>query len=268
LKGRAVKRAAFCICTDCYWHPSKDNVGSGMAISSSIAGLASDQHIGATVQIVVDAIYDRIKTGAYGVDERLPSERTLAADLGVARNTVREALDVLETNQLIRRRAGSGSFVNPQTTAAPSADSDIAANSSPLDLQVIRGILEPDMVRLAVMNMPPRDIEALGETLSEMETVRTDADRFVRLEEAFYQKIAAGTGNPLIAGCYDLVIDACRQSFRAAHLRRHLTPDRIQNYQKRYNSLFNAIAARDTETAVEFIKLHLIEEQRQLLQDS
>ena len=240
-----------------------------MAIASSPARFTSEHPIGATVQIVVDAIFERIKSGAYAVDERLPSERTLAADLGVARNTVREALDVLETNQMIRRRAGSGSFVNPPTIRPlPSTDSDIAANTSPLDLQVVRGILEPDMVRLAVMNMPPRDIEALGETLSEMETVRTDADRFVRLEEAFYEKIAAGTGNPLIIGCYSLVIDACRQSFRAAHLRRHLTPDRIQNYQKRYNSLFNAIAARDTEAAVEFIKLHLIEEQRLLLQDS
>ncbi len=227
------------------------------------------QPISATVQIVVDAIYERITSGTYGADERLPSERNLAVDLGVARNTVREALDVLETNSLIRRRAGSGSFVNPQSmNASPKTDSDIAANSSPLDLQVVRGILEPDMVRMAVMNMPPREIEALGETLSEMETVRTDADRFVRLEEEFYEKVAAGTGNPLIIGCYALVIDACRQSFRAAHLRRHLTPDRIQSYQKRYNSLFNAIAARDTESAVEFIKLHLIEEQRQLLQDN
>ena len=237
--------------------------------SSSSSHFASAQPISATVQIVVDVIYERIKSGKYGADERLPSERNLATDLGVARNTVREALDVLETNSLIRRRAGSGSFVNPQSkTTTLSPDSDIAADSSPLDLQVVRGILEPDMVRLAVMNMPPREIEALGETLSEMESVRTDADRFVRLEEAFYQKIATGTGNPLIIGCYALVIDACRQSFRAAHLRRYLTPDRIQNYQKRYNSLFNAIAARDTDSAVEFIKLHLIEEQRQLLQDS
>ena len=237
--------------------------------SSSTPQFNTAQPISATVQIVVDAIYERIKSGAYSVDERLPSERNLAVDLGVARNTVREALDILETNDLIRRRAGSGSFVNPHSkTTAPAIDSDIAANSSPLNLQVMRGILEPDMVRLAVMNMPPRDIEALGETLSEMESVRTDADRFVRLEEAFYEKIAAGTGNPLIIGCYSLVIDACRQSFRAAHLRRHLTPDRIQKYQKRYNSLFNAIAARDTDSAVEFIKLHLIEEQRQLLQDS
>jgi hypothetical protein len=46
-----------------------------------------------------------------------------------------------------------------------------------------------------------------------------------------------------------------------------MTPKRIQDYQQRYNSLFNAISARDVESAVEFIKLLLIEEQKLLLQD-
>ncbi|MFY9238510.1 MAG: FCD domain-containing protein [Roseovarius sp.] len=239
-----------------------------MSLAPVPSALPNDAPLSATVQTVVNAIYARIQSGDYGVDARLPSERQLASELHVARNTVREALDALEGHGLIRRRAGSGSFVNPPGTPEPTnPHSEIAAASSPLDLQVVRGILEPDMVRLAVVNMPPRAIEALGETLSEMETITTDADAFVRLEEAFYRKIANGTGNPLIAGCYDLVIDACRQSFRAAQLRRHLTPARIEDYQKRYNSLFNAIAARDTEAAVEFIKLHLIEEQRLLLQD-
>jgi DNA-binding FadR family transcriptional regulator len=240
-----------------------------MPMAQINAALTVNTQMSATVQNVVDTIFGRIRSGEYAVDERLPSERTLSSDLGVARNTVREALEVLETNSLIRRRAGSGSFVNPQTSDAPAAsNSEIAASSSPLDLQVIRGILEPDMVRLAVVNMTPRDIEALGEILSDIEAVHTDASAFVRHEEAFLRKIAAGTGNPLIAGCYDLVIDACRQSFRSAQLRRHLTPARIEAYQKRYSSLFNAIATRDTDAAVEYIKLHLIEEQRQLLQET
>lgn len=240
-----------------------------MALTPVPSALPPQTQLSATVQTVVDTVLGRIRSGEYGVDERLPSERSLASDLGVARNTVREALEVLEDHALIRRRAGSGSFVNPQSEAAPApSHSDIAASSSPLDLQVIRGILEPDMVRLAVVNMPPRAIESLGETLSAMEAIQTDADAFVRIEEEFYRKIASGTGNPLIAGCYDLVIDACRQSFRAAQLRRHLTPARIAAYQKRYHSLFNAIAARDTDAAVEFIKLHLIEEQRTLLHDT
>jgi GntR family transcriptional regulator, transcriptional repressor for pyruvate dehydrogenase complex len=228
---------------------------------------SAEPSIGTTVQSVIDILFQRIEGEEYHIDERLPSERTLAAELGVARNTVREALDVLEARRVIRRRAGSGSFVTYQSPSSNSGMSDIAANTSPLDHLVVRGVLEPEMVRLAIINMTPREIEALGQTLSEMEAVRTDVATFVLKEEELYRQIAQGTGNPLLAACYELAIDACRQSFRAALLRRQLTPKRIQDYQQRYNTLFNAIASRDIEAGVEFIKLHLIEEQKLLLQE-
>ncbi len=230
--------------------------------------LLSSQSVGATVQVVIDALFARIRSEEYPADTRLPSERTLASELGVSRNTVREALDVLENHDIIRRRAGSGSFVTYRSTPdRDDTDSTIAERTSPLDHLVMRGILEPEMVRLAVINMTPRDLEDLSETITRIESVRTEVSDFVRYEEELYRKIAQGTRNPLLASCYDLLIEACQQSFRAPLMRRHLTPRRIQAYQQRYNTLFNAIAARDVEAAVEFIKLHLVEEQMLLLQD-
>lgn len=227
-----------------------------------------DHSVGATVQVVINSLYMRIKSGEYPLDTRLPSERTLASELGVARNTVREALDVLEGRQVISRRAGSGSFVTFRSEPKPDNDfSSVAEETSPLDHLVVRGILEPEMVRLAVINMTPKQIEELDNVLSKLEAVRTNVDEFVKYEEELYRKIAEGTDNPLLASCYGLTIEASRQSFRAALQRRHLTPQRIQDYQKRYNTLFNALASRDVESAVEFIKLHLIDEQKLLLQD-
>lgn len=222
---------------------------------------------GSTVKYVIETLNSRIVTQEYATEERLPSERQLAQELGVARNTVREALDQLEMRGMIRRRAGSGSFVTYDPDGSGEAISPIASETGPLQLQVMRGILEPEMVRLAIVNMPPKQIEALSATLSKMETVQTDATAFVRLEEEFHRLIAEGTGNPLLVACYYLVIDARRQSFRAAMYRRHLTPARIATYQRAYNGLFNAIAARDIEEATEFMKLALIEDQRLLLQD-
>lgn len=229
--------------------------------------LFADQSVGATVRVVAETLLARILSQEYAVDERLPSERTLAGELGVARNTVREALDVLENQGVIRRRAGSGSFVTGLTQAEDIDASDVAAETSPLDLQVMRGILEPEIIRLAIVNMSPREIEALGEVLSSMEAVSTDAGDFARLEDEFHRLIARGTGNPLIVACYDLVIAARRQAFRAALNRRYLTPRRIQDCQRHYNTLFNTITARDIESAVEFTKLLLIEEQKLLMQE-
>ena len=234
--------------------------------------ILSSQPVGATVQIVVDTLFARIKSEEYPIDTRLPSERTLASELGVARNTVREALDVLESQKVIRRRAGSGSFVTyrssaPSNAAANSTTNSVADDTSPLDHLVVRGILEPEMVRLAVINMTPRMITELSETLSKIEAIHTDVDEFIELEEKIYTQIAEGTGNPLLSSCYRLTIETYRQSFRTKLRRRNLTPKRIQDYQKRYNTLFNAISSRDVASAVEFIKLHLVEEQKLLLQE-
>lgn len=223
--------------------------------------------VGATVRYVIETLAARIVSQEYGVEERLPAERQLAQDLGVARNTVREALDQLEDRGMIRRRAGSGSFVTYDPNGTQDSLAPVAAETGPLQLQVMRGIIEPEMVRLAVISMPPRAIEALGKTLSQMEAVQSDASAFVRLEEEFHHQIAAGTGNPLLVACYALVIDARRQAFRAAMYRRHLTPSRIAAYQRGYNALFNAIASRDIEAASEFMKLALIEDQKLLLQE-
>lgn len=241
-------------------------LGMGGADTTTIV---SDQPIGATVQIVVDTLFARICAETYPIDTRLPSERTLASDLGVARNTVREALDVLESKKVIRRRAGSGSFVTYKSPAPRQERSHIIADeTSPLDHLVVRGILEPEIVRLAVLNMTPRQISDLSEILSKIETIHTDVDEFIELEEQLYTQIAEGTGNPLLASCYGLSIATYRQSFRNKIRRRSLTPNRMQDYQKRYNTLFNAIASRDVGSAVEFIKLHLVEEQKLLLQES
>lgn len=188
---------------------------------------------GATLRYVIETLSTRIVTQEYATEERLPSERQLAQELGVARNTVREALDQLEARGMIRRRAGAGSFVTYDPDGGTEALSPVAADTGPLHLQVMRGILEPEMIRLAIVNMAPRQIEALSKVLSKMEAVQTDATAFVRLEEEFHRLIAEGTGNPLLIACYNLVLDARRQSFRAAMFRRHLTPSRIAHLSTR-----------------------------------
>ncbi|WP_120499064.1 FadR/GntR family transcriptional regulator [Roseovarius sp. EL26] len=233
------------------------------------ADLPEAPAIGETVRIVMGTLFARIQSGEYPTESRLPSERALAAELGVSRNTVREALDVLEMRKMIRRRQGSGSFVIFQTeqVEAPIPGS-VGERSSPLDHLIVRSIIEPEMTRLAVMNMTPKQLERLSQTIAQIEAVRTDLNEFIRLEEEFYRQIAQATRNPLLESCYEMMIEVCRQSFRAALMRKHLTPDRIQDFQTRFNSLFNAIATRDLEAAVEITKLHLVEEQKLFMHES
>lgn len=214
--------------------------------------------------MVVDALSTRLASGEYPRGGRLPAERQLAASLQVARNTLREALDILEQKGLIQRRAGAGSYVvEPEhwDNAMP-----VAAATGPLHLHVTRGILEPEIVRLAILNMPPSGLETLAQLLEEMRAT-ADPAQFTRAEEDFQQKLADGTGNPLLASCYNLVVKARRQRHRTAMLRRLMTPERMEYQRRAHAALLNAVAGRDIAAATELAQQMLIEEQRLLMQE-
>jgi len=71
---------------------------------------------------IADQLADLIGTGAMVVGSMLPSERTLANSLDVARNVVRGSYDYLERAGLVQREGKAGRRVKAKTTrrrAAP-----------------------------------------------------------------------------------------------------------------------------------------------------
>jgi GntR family transcriptional regulator len=63
---------------------------------------------------VIDRLKSDIEKGVYRENEKLPSEFELSKKLGVSRATLREALRLLEEENVIIRRHGVGTFVNPK----------------------------------------------------------------------------------------------------------------------------------------------------------
>src|ERR1041384_4924635 len=60
---------------------------------------------------VINRLRQQITSGAWPVGSRIPTEPELVAQLGVARNTVREAIRALAHNGLLDIRQGSGTYV-------------------------------------------------------------------------------------------------------------------------------------------------------------
>ena len=65
---------------------------------------------------IADQLGTLISTGAMAVGSLLPSERTLADSLGVARNVVRGSYDYLEKAGLVQREGRAGRRVRPKST--------------------------------------------------------------------------------------------------------------------------------------------------------
>ena len=65
---------------------------------------------------VRDALAERISTGEWKPTAAIPNEGDLAREFGVSSGTMRKALDLLESERLLTRRQGRGTFVNDQAS--------------------------------------------------------------------------------------------------------------------------------------------------------
>lgn len=79
---------------------------------------------------VQDELAERIDQGRLAAGTRLPSEPKLAAEFGVSRATLREALRALEGQGLVRRLWGSGTYVTEGTRVANSLDENFGVSDA------------------------------------------------------------------------------------------------------------------------------------------
>ncbi len=136
---------------------------------------------------VIDRIKKDIDTGVYKEKEKLPSEFDLAKQLGISRATLREALRILEEENVITRRHGVGTFVNPK----PLFTSGIEHLYSVTDM-IIQGGMEPGTIFLSSKTQ---------------ESTEEDMNRFLCNEEediAVIERVRTANGNPVVY-CIDKI---------------------------------------------------------------
>lgn len=129
------------------------------------------------------SLQDAILSGQYASGERLPPERTLAADFGVGRVTVRSALGALVTQGLLQTRQGSGYVVRPMREARAGASllpelerlGALSMFEMARDLLRLRRHLAAALIE-HFMAMSDVDVDAVQESLCRFDSlVRSDA---------------------------------------------------------------------------------------------
>ena len=90
-------------------------------------------------QVLAETLRTGILSGKY--QKLLPTEQTLCGQFQVSRQTVRQALSVLEAERLIERRQGSGSFIREKQEAAPLPRRSIAVVTTYISDYIFPSIL-------------------------------------------------------------------------------------------------------------------------------
>jgi DNA-binding FadR family transcriptional regulator len=197
-----------------------------------------------------------IETGVFSDGDQLPPERQLAISLGTARSTIRKALDQLESQKLVVRRVGSGTFVN---YAGPlqTPDADVADLISPLQLIDARCAVEPYMARLAAIHATGRDLDSFEAVLQRIEACGSDQDRFTHWDTQFHLQLARCARNPLLFKVYEQ-INAVRGHAQWNQMKTViLVPGKIAAYNLQHRTIFDALRARDAQAAWDAMTAHL-----------
>jgi DNA-binding FadR family transcriptional regulator len=203
---------------------------------------------------VARRIRQEIERGDLRPHDRLPAERSLAEQFGVARGTVREALNQLVNEGLIEVKRGSGAYV---TETESDSGGRIIQDARPLELIDARFALEPHICRLAVLHAGADDLERMEELLNEMENSVGDPERFASADTAFHTLLAESTGNRLLIWVIGQ-ISGVRSLEQWDRMRRlTLNRDTILQYNRHHREVVNAIRAREPEKAAKLMKDHL-----------
>ncbi|MBF9068604.1 FadR/GntR family transcriptional regulator [Streptacidiphilus fuscans] len=151
--------------------------------------------------VVADALRTRITLGGFAPGARLPTERDLAAALGVGRNTVRQALRQLADEGLVvttpGRAGGTRVRAAEDAEAAPSVQAEALAElrASLRDYMEYRAAIEPLAARLAAERGPTAARRALVRMLDEEVT---DLAGYHRMDSRFHLAVAAAAGNEVL----------------------------------------------------------------------
>ncbi|RKN42472.1 FadR/GntR family transcriptional regulator [Streptomyces hoynatensis] len=152
---------------------------------------------------VIVRLRREITSGAWPVGSRIPTEPELVERLGVARNTVREAVRALAHNGLLDIRQGSGTYV--------AATSELAgvmhrrfADADPRDVSELRGALEAEAARLAAQRRTEEELRQLESLLARREAAwdSGDAERFVGADTAFHLAVVGASHNEVLRAVY------------------------------------------------------------------
>jgi DNA-binding FadR family transcriptional regulator len=206
----------------------------------------SDDAVGGIKAMILDG---RLRAG-----DRLPVEKDLAAELGLSRGTLREAVRALTLIGVLDTRQGDGTYV---TSLEPhlllgslSITMDLHQESAELFLLETRRALESHGTSQAAVRITPSELAELDRILDAavllLDADPVDHDALLEHDRAFHRLIVRAAGNPVLAS---LTESLSGQTMRA-RLWRELTDEgAARRTLGEHRAILAALRARDPELA-------------------
>lgn len=198
---------------------------------------------GSLVDTVIASLRDAVETRRWPVHERIPTESVLAEQLGVGRNTVREAVRVLVHIGMLETRQGDGTYVRAQFD--PGETMRRVDRAGLRDRIEVRLTLEVEAARLAATRRERGDIQAMRVALDARAAAGDDLCLRIDADERFHHALVAGAQNSALTHLYQYFARAIRNTIE----RTEVDLDLPEPSQADHEALFHAIETGNAEAA-------------------
>ncbi|MCV7196517.1 FadR/GntR family transcriptional regulator [Mycobacterium angelicum] len=214
-----------------------------------MAGLVSQLVPGTRTTLAAQAaaqIRERIESKQWPVGTKLPSELELAEALGVARNTVREALRSLTHLGVLEARAGDGTYVRIATELGAVLQHRVA-KTKPEEVLELRALLEQHAIGQAAQRRTTADLKRIRALLADLRKARKSGDRAAHTfaDSAFHLAAVRAGGNDFLAEIYEQVTAAFGEFLTTCEIDDEAQAD----HEQWHDALVDAIAAGDSAAA-------------------
>ncbi|MFD7686803.1 FadR/GntR family transcriptional regulator [Streptomyces sp. NPDC051740] len=204
---------------------------------------------GTVTQRAIERITAMIREGELEPGERLPTERELAARLGISRSSMREAIRALTVLGVVEARHGSGIYV----TRLEAGDlletfgvvADLSRGRQLVELLEVRRVLESHATALAAARITPDRLAEVEKHLTAMNAT-DDPEEILAHDLAFHREIAAAAGNGTTAAILE---GLSSRTFRARVRRGYQEEGAFARTRREHAAIHRALAARDPEAA-------------------
>lgn len=213
---------------------------------------------------VATNLRQRIASGRWGEDLRLPAERDLAAEFGVSRNTIRLALQRLEEAGALVRQVGRGTFLAAEESPTLAAIVKRMEGASPADVMETRLLVEPSAAAFAATNASFTELQRVRDA-HERAVESKDVSTFEKWDAEFHRRVFACCGNSLLKDINDLIGIVRTQPLWFDMKARTFSEESRQRYCQEHGAIVDYLLSRDPNGARNSMLEHLQSVKQNLL---
>ncbi len=200
-----------------------------------------------------ELLLTRIRAGEWPLGHRLPGETTLAAQLGVGRSTLREAIRELAGKGVLDSRQGAGVFVT--ALDVPEEWDAVLRRATIASVIEARIAIEAEAAALAARRRTPADLRAIRRALAARAAHGESAPEHVDADMAFHRAVIVAAHNDVLTQLFDSFLPRLRLAM-IDMLKIRPVPSESADHAA-HERLADAIAARDPAAAAEHSRAHL-----------